>query len=325
MQARIAPAFFLAVVALFAVPDSIFAQQPQRPFRVGVLHPGFFPSIPPVEGLKAGLRDAGMVEGRDIVYEIHPTRGKAESAQPEAAALVKANVDVIFAFGEEMTLALIHAGATVPLVFMGVGDPVSAGIVASINRPGGNVTGVSGMMSDLVPKRLETLKALVPALRRVWAVYHADDLSSRSAARKAAQVAPQLRLELVDRPVRTSDELVTHLRGLRSGDALLAPESTSLDIPSIILDVQLGNRVPAVFASTFWVQAGGLASYGADMNPQGMQAARLVAKILRGARPQDLPVEAATKVELAINVKAVRHLGLTIPNDIKLRADQIIQ
>jgi putative ABC transport system substrate-binding protein len=181
------------------------------------------------------------------------------------------------------------------------------------------------MLNELVPKRLETLKALVPGLRRVWAVYHADEISSRSAARVGTEVASRLRLELLDRPVRTSAELVTTLRGVQPGDGLLAPESTSLDIPNIILELQLGNRIPAVFASTFWVQAGGLAAYGADMHPQGAQAARLVDRILRGAKPRDLPVEAATQIELAVNVKAARHLGLTIPNDILQRAEQIIQ
>jgi putative ABC transport system substrate-binding protein len=290
-----------------------------------VLHGAFFPIIPPVEGLKAGLKALGREEGRHVVYKIRFTRGKSEAAMAEATELVKDGIDVICAFNEDLALAAKRASGTIPIVFMGVGDPVAAGLVASISHPGGNVTGVSGMLNDLVPKRLETLKALVPGVRRVWAVYHADDISSRSAARVAAEVASRLRVDLLDRPVRTPAELVAHLRGVQPGDGLLAPESTSLDIPSIILDLQLGNRIPAVFASTYWVQAGGLAAYGADMLPQGAQAARLVDRIIRGARPRDLPVEVATKIELAVNIKAARHLGLTIPNDILQRAEQIIQ
>ena len=314
-------------VLLFAgALDSTRAQQrARRAFRIGVLHPAFVPSVPSVEGLKSRLKVMGLEEGRDVVYEIRFTRGKPETAGPEAAALVNASVDLLFTDGEDVTLAARQASSTIPIVFANVGDPVAAGIVASFNRPGGNVTGVSAMFTELVPKRLETLKALVPTLRRVWAVYHADDLSSRSASRKAAEVAAQLRLELLDRGVRTSDELVSALRGLQPGDALLAPMSTSLDIPGIILDVQLGNRVPAVFANPFWVQAGGLVSYGTDMYEQGAQAARLVEKILRGANPRDLPVEATTRIELAINLKAARHLGVTVPNDILLRAAQVIE
>jgi putative tryptophan/tyrosine transport system substrate-binding protein len=319
--------FTLALVLLLVGAPTVSLGQspPRRPFRVGVLHGAFFPIIPPVEGLKAGLKILGREEGRDVVYEIRFTRGKSEGAVTEATELVKSGVDVICAFNEELALAAKRASGTIPIVFMGVGDPVATGLVASISHPGGNVTGVSGMLADLVTKRLETLKALVPGLRRVWTVYHADEVSSRSAARVATETASRLRLDVLDRPVRTSAELVTNLRGVQPGDGLLAPESTSLDIPNIILELQLGNRIPAVFASTFWVQAGGLAAYGADMQPQGVQAARLVDKILRGANPRDLPVEAATKIELAVNVKAARHLGLTIPNEILQRAEQIIQ
>ena len=317
----------IAVVLLLAgAPALTLGQPPARPpFRVGVLHGAYFPVIPPVEGLKAGLKALGREEGRDVVYEIRFTRGKSEAAVAVATELVKGGVDVICAFNEHLALAAKHVSGTIPIVFMGVGDPVATGLVASISHPGGNVTGVSGMLNELVIKRLETLKALVPGLRRVWAVYHADEVSSRSAVRVATEAASRLQLDVLDRPVRTSAELVTNLRGVQPGDALLAPESTSLDIPNIMLGLQLGNRIPAVFASTFWVQAGGLAAYGADMQPQGAQAARLVDKILRGAKPRDLPVEVATKIELAVNVKAARHLGLTIPNDILQRAEQIME
>jgi putative ABC transport system substrate-binding protein len=316
----------ISVLLLAGVLDSTRAQpRTRRAFRVGVLHMAFVPSIPSVEGLKSALKAMGLEEGRDVIYEIRFTRGKPEVAGAEAAALVKASVDLLYTEGEDMTLAVRRATSAIPIVFANVGDPVAAGIVASFNRPGGNITGVSAMVADLAPKRLETLKTLVPTLRRVWAVYHADDLSSRSAARKAAEAAPRLRLELLDRGVRTQDELVSTLRGLQSGDALLAPLSTSLDIPGIILDLQLGNRVPAVFTNPFWVQAGGLVSYGADMHEQGVQAARLVEKILRGVKPSDLPVEASTKIELAINLKAARHLGVTVPGEILLRAAQVIE
>jgi putative ABC transport system substrate-binding protein len=314
------------VLFLAGAPALTLGQPPaRRPFRVGVLHNAFLPVIPPVEGLKAGLTALGREEGRDVVYEIRFTRGKSKAAATVATELVNVGVDVICAFSEDLALAAKHASGTMPIVFMGVGDPVATGLVASISRPGGNVTGISGMLSDLVPKRLETLKALVPKLRRVWAVYDADDISSRTSARMASEVASRLRLELLDRPVRTSPEMVTTLRAVQPGDGLLSPESTNLDIPNIILELQLGSRIPAVFASAYWVQAGGLAAYGADMHPQGVQAARLVDRIMQGAKPRDLPVEAATKVELAVNVKAARHLGLTIPNDILQRADQIIQ
>ncbi len=184
---------------------------------------------------------------------------------------------------------------------------------------------MSSLATELVPKRLETLKALLPALRRVWAVYHADERSSRPAARKAQGVASALRLEVVARAVRTPEELAAQLKGLRAGDGLLVPPTATMNIQGLMLDVQLMNRVPAVFDNAFWVQAGGLVSYGAEASAQGVQAARLVVKILRGERPPDLPVEGANKIELGINLKTAKSLGITIPREIIFRADRIIE
>jgi len=294
-------------------------------YRIGILHEAYFPSIPQVGGLKAGLRAMGLEEGRDVTFDIRFTRGKPEAAPAAAAALVKARVDLIFTSDEEATRAAKAVTQTIPIVFTGVGDPVAAGIVIAVNRPGGNVTGVSNLNTELVPKRLEILKALFPAVRRVWAVYHADDRSSLAAARKAQEVAPLLKLELVARPVRTSEELVGNLKAVRAGDALLFPPATTLNIRGLILDLHLSAGVPTVFGDVLWVKAGGLVSYGTEDYADGLQAARLVAKILRGARPQDLPVEGANKIELAINLKTAKALGVTIPREILARADQVIE
>ena len=181
------------------------------------------------------------------------------------------------------------------------------------------------MATELTPKRLEILKATFPGVRRVWAVYHADDLSSSAAARKAKEVAAVLKLEVVARAVRTQEDLVGHLKTLRPGDGLLSPPGLTLNIPGVILDLALMSKWPAVFANTFWVQAGGLASYGSDTHAEGVQAGRLVARILRGERSQDLPVEGANKIELAINLKTARSLGIALPRDILVRADRVIE
>jgi putative ABC transport system substrate-binding protein len=177
----------------------------------------------------------------------------------------------------------------------------------------------------LTPKRLELLKAMFPAVRRVWAVYYADDLSSAEAARKAQEVASLLKLEVVVRAVRTPEELVGYLKTLRSGDGLLSPPAVTMNIPSVILDLERMSRWPALFYNTFWAQAGALVSYGSDPYAEGVQVARLVARILRGEQPQDLPVEGANKIELAINLKTARSLGITIPRDILVRADRLIE
>lgn len=312
-------------LALAVAPLTSDAQQAKRPYRIGILHEAYFPSIPQVEGLKAGLKVLGLEEGRDVTFDIRFTRGKPEAAPVAAAALIKAGVDIIFTADEEATRATKAATQTIPIVFSGVGDPVAAGIVSSVAHPGGNITGVSNLATELVPKQLEVLKAIVPSLRRVWVVHHADDRSSIAAARKAQEVAALLKLEVVAQPVRTTEELVGSLKALRPGDGLLCPPAVTLNIPGLILDLERGSRVPAVFYNVFWVQAGGMVSYGVDYYVTGVQAARLVAKILRGARPQDLPVEGANKIELAINLKTARSLGVAIPREILARADQVIE
>jgi putative ABC transport system substrate-binding protein len=233
--------------------------------------------------------------------------------------LVRTGPDLLVAREDHSARALKAAASKIPVVFVEVGDPLAAGLVASVPRPGGNVTGVSGLATELTAKRLEILKATFPGVRRVWAVYGADDLSSGAAARKAQEVAAVLKLDVVAQAVRTREELVSHLKTLRSGDALLAPPGLTLNIPGVILDLALMSRWPALFSSTFWVQAGALVSYGSDPHAEGVQAARLVARILRGERPQDLPVEGANKIELAINPKTARSLGITFPRDILVR------
>jgi putative ABC transport system substrate-binding protein len=326
---RIGPtaiAGFMLALSLFGAPLAAHAQQAKRPFRIGMLHTGFFEEVPSVAGLKAGLKALGLEEGRDVTFDIRFTRGKLEDAPSAAMFLVKATPDLLVAQQEYSARALKAATSKTPLVFVEVGDPLAADLVASVPRPGGNVTGVSSLATELTPKRLEILKATFPGVRRVWAVYHADDLSSAAAARKAQDVAAVLKLEVVAQAVRTREELVSHLKTLRSGDGLLAPPGgLALNISGVILDLELMSKWPALFYNTFWAQAGALVSYGSDPYAEGVQAARLVVRILRGERPQDLPVEGTNKIELAINLKTARSLGITIPRDILVRADRVIE
>ncbi|MBI4573528.1 MAG: ABC transporter substrate-binding protein [candidate division NC10 bacterium] len=317
----------ILVVSLgpLSAPPLSAGQQARRPYRIGVLHTGFFQIIPVVEGLKAGLKAAGLQEGRDVTLDIRFTRGNVQAAPAAAVALAKDGVDLIFADAEEATRAAKAATRTIPIVFTQVGDPMAARIVKEIAHPGGNITGVSSLATELAPKRLEILKAIFPSVRRVWALYYADEDSSQAAAHKAREVAPLLKLEVVVRPVRTPEELVAHLKGLRPGDGLLAPPTVTMNIPGVILDLELGAKWPAVFNTAFWVQSGAVVSYGSNSHADGVQAARLVGKILRGARTQDLPVEGANKIELAINLKTAKSLGVTIPRELLVRADRLIQ
>jgi len=299
------------------------AQEARRPYRLGVLNEAWAANHPTVEGLKAGLRELGLEDGRDVTFDIRFTEGKPEAAPAAAAALVKAGVDLIFTSNEAATQAAKAATQKIPVVFTLVGDPVAAGIVAKLAQPGGNLTGISSLTTELVPKRLEALKTLMPTARRVWAIYYADDPSSLAAVRKAEEVAPRLGLSPVPRSVRTPEELERVLKDIRPGDALLPPDIATMDIPAVILEVSLSSRVPAVFPAALWVGHGGLVSYGSDYHAQGVQASRLVAKVLLGARPPDLPVEGADKIDLAVNLKTAALLGLTVPRKVLLRADML--
>src|SRR5262249_36981985 len=299
------------------------AQAPRRPYRIGVLNEAWAANHPTVEGLKAGLRELGLEEGRDVTFDIRFTEGNPQATPVAAAALVKGGVDLIFTSNEAATQAAKAATQTVPIVFTLVGDPVAAGIVTKLARPGGNLTGISSLTTELVPKRLEALKTLMPSTRRVWAIYYAGDPSSMAAVRKAEDAATTLGVVLAPRPVHSSEELERALHDMRPGDRVVRPDIRTMDIPAGILEVSLSSRVPAVFPASLWVGHGGLLSYGSDYQAQGIQAARLVAKILRGTRPQDLPVEGADKIDLAVNLKTAALLGATVPRKMLLRADTL--
>lgn len=295
----------------------------QRPFRIGVLNEAWAVNHPTVEGLRAGLRELGLEEGRDVAFDIRFTQGNPKLLAPTAEALVKGGVDLVFTSGEAATLAAKRAAPKVPIVFTLVGDPVTAGVVEQIARPGGNLTGISSLSTDLVPKRLELLKTLVPAVRRVVYIYDATDPAGAAELAMGIVGATRLGINLFTVGVADAPHVTAVLGTLKPGDALLAPDQGGFDISAAILEKSLAARVPAVFSSSLWIEHGGLASYGTEYYAQGVQAARLVSKILRGARPGDLPVEGADKIDLAVNLKTASNLGLAVPRKILLRADTI--
>jgi putative tryptophan/tyrosine transport system substrate-binding protein len=310
------------VAILFWLPvHAAEAQQAPRPFRIGVLNAAWAASHPTVEGLKIGLKELGVEDGRDVTFDIRFTEGKLDAMPAAAAALVQAGVDLIFTSQEAATQAAKDATKSVPIVFTLVGDPVAAGIVGKLAQPGGNVTGVSSLQTELVAKRLEVLKTLAPAARRVWLIYDGVDLSTVPMVKKAVEAAQRMKLEVVPKGVLDANELRRVLREVRRDDGMLAPEGSNPDLAIAIIEQSLALRVPAVFGTALWVGYGGLMSYGPDYYAQGVQAAALVAKIRRGARPQDLPVEGAEKIDLAVNLKTADLLGLAVPRKILLRAD----
>jgi putative ABC transport system substrate-binding protein len=311
----------VVIVLLGGSTPTAESQQARRPFRIGVINAAWAASHPTVEGLKAGLKELGFEDGRDVTFDIRFTEGKLNAIPVAAEALVKAGVDLIFTSQEAATLAARDATESVPIVFTLVGDPVGAGIVTRLAQPGGNVTGVSSLQTELVAKRLEVLKTLAPAIRRVWLVHYGVDQGTTPMITRALEAGRRLKLEILPRGVLDADELKRVLRDVRRDDALLAPEGSNPDLTIAIIERSLAARIPAVFATALWISYGGLMSYGPDYYAQGVQAAALVAKILHGARPQDLAVEGAEKIDLAVNLKTAEVLGLIVPRKILLRAD----
>lgn len=294
-----------------------------RPYRVGILNEARAANHPTVQGLKAGLRELGLEEGRDLTFENRFTQGDPAAAREGALAFVKGGVDVIFTSNEEPTRQAMAASTTIPIVFTLVGDPVAAGLVGKLAAPAGNATGVYSLTPELAPKRLELLKAIAPAVRRVWALHEADDRVSAAAAAKAMAAAAPLNLQIIARPLASRAELGSALKDIRRGDALLVPDRGRLDVAGALLERSLAAGIPAVFTASFYVGYGGLTSYGSDFYAEGFQAARQVARILRGALPRDLPVEGADKLDVAVNLRTAADLGLTVPRKILLRADTL--
>jgi ABC-type uncharacterized transport system substrate-binding protein len=309
-----------AVVTLAGAPAQA---EPARPYRIGVLNEAWAANHPTVEGLKAGLRARGLSEGREVTFEVHFTEGKSGELPAEARALIKAKVDLILTNNVAAALAAKDATREIPIVFTLVGNPVAAGIVTDLARPGGNLTGIAGGAAQIFAKRIETLRTFMPKLRRVWFIYRQDDPTDAAAVATADQTAQHLKVEFLPRPVESSDQLKHTLLEVRPGDGLLSPEGEVLDIPAAILDKSLKSRIPAVFATAHWVARGGLVSYGPDLYAQGVQAAGIVTRILHGTRPQDLPVEAADDLALAINLETARLFALDVPRKILFRADVI--
>ena len=312
----LAAAVLVCVVALTAD-----AQETRRRFRIGVLNAAWAASHPTVEGLKTGLTALGFVDGRDVTFDIRFTEGKLDALPAAAEALVKSGADLIFASQEAATRAAKDATTSVPIVFTLVGDPVGAGIVTKLAQPGGNLTGVSSLQTELLAKRLQLLKTLAPAVRRVWLIYYGVDLSTTVMIQKALDAAPRMNLDIIPRGVLDVGELRRVLREVGSGDAVLVPEGSNPELVIAIIEQSIALRFPAVFGTALWVGYGGLLSYGPDYYAQGVQAAALVAKILKGGRPQDLPIEGAERIDLAVNLKTADLFGLAVPRTILLRAD----
>ena len=301
------------------------AQQPARISRIGILiaaSTSFYSAR--VEALRQRLRELGYVEGKNIVVEYRYAEGKLERLPDLAAELVQLKVDVIVTAPGQGALAAKKASATIPIVFTDVADPLATGIVSSLARPGGNITGLSVMAPDLDGKRLELLKESFPKVARVALLWQSGGRRGNLHLELEAP-AKALGLKLLSLPVRSLDDFDSAFaRAKRDGaQALITTPNPVINTQQRqVLDFAAKNRLPAMYPTSEWVEAGGLMSYAPNFTDLWRRAADYVDKILKGAKPADLPVEQPKKFEFIVNLKTAKQIGLTIPPKVLARADQ---
>ena len=320
-----------AGAALLATPLAAEAQQAAKVARIGYLALNLAASAHLTEAFRQGLRDLGYVEGRNLVIEYRDAEGKPERFPALAAELVALKVDVIVAGGTPLVLTAKQATKTIPIVFATAADPVGSGLVTSLARPGGNVTGLSVLLPELVGKRLEQLKQAVPGVSRVavlWQPGGHDERTDKDILKEAEVAARALgvRLQFVEARGPTDfDRAFSDMTRARA-DAVTVQSTNIFFIERRrLLALAAKNRLPAMYLVREFVDAGGLMSYGPNVADLFRRAAIYVDKILKGAKPADLPVEQPTKFELVINLKTAKALGLTIPPSLLARADEVIQ
>jgi putative ABC transport system substrate-binding protein len=318
-------------LSLFVTARTAEAQQVPRVYWVGFLSSGFPrpDHAPPVDVFRQGLHELGYVEGQTLVIAYRGAEGKDEQLPDLAAELVGLHVAVIVAVGPTATRAAQHATHTLPIVMTGTGDPVGAGFVASLARPGGNITGLSLMMMELPGKRLELLKETVPQSKRVTVLANPAFPFSKLYVNNLTVAAQTLGLSLHVAEVHSADDLDPAFAAMnREGaDALMVLSDPALIDPLLgrVVDLAATHRLPAMYNWKMYVEAGGLMSYGPSLPDSHRRAATYVDKILKGAEPADLPVEQPTQFELVINLKTAQALGLTIPPSILLQANEVIR
>jgi putative tryptophan/tyrosine transport system substrate-binding protein len=316
---------------LLAAPLPAGALQAAGVPRIGYLAPGLAANPSMHEAFRKGLRDLGYVEGRNVVIEYRDAEGKDDRLPALAAELVALKVDVIVTNGGSLAaLAAQRATKTVPIVFVSAGDPVSSGLVTTLARPGGNVTGLSLLFPELVSKCLETLKEAVPGVSRIAVLEQPGAVPERTRNDivKNAEVAARalgVRLQIVGaRSPADIDRAFSEMIRTRANGLAVLSTPMFLSERRHLVDLVAKNQLPTVYSFRLYVEAGGLMSYGPNLPDISRHAAIYVDKILKGAKPGDLPVEQPTKFELVINFKTAKALGLTIPPSVLGRADEVI-
>jgi putative ABC transport system substrate-binding protein len=316
---------FISGVALglLAAPRAVAAQA-RKIYKIGILTDAMVPWHSTTNGFRDGLKELGYLDGRTVSFEVRAAQGDMARVPMLAAELVQQKPDLILCVSD----ACRKDVGPIPMVFVQVSDPIRIGLVESIARPGGNVTGIANLRAELTAKRLELFKEVVPSLRRVLVTYDPREKDERDSVAVARTAASRLRLTLLERPISATLEIESGLGELKEGghDGILIVQSgPNLNIPGRTLEVATSDRIPTMYPASFWSNVGALASYGPDQYSQGRQAARLAHKVLTGTPPREIPVEFPDRIELVINLKTAKQLGLRIPQPILLRVDRVIE
>jgi putative tryptophan/tyrosine transport system substrate-binding protein len=302
------------------------ARAQQAGFRIPRI--GIIDDAPMWDDFRQGLRDLGYVAGQNIAIEYRSAQGNVDRLRQAAREFASLPVNVIVAYGSPATRAARQATSTIPIVMIGIGDPVRAGFVANLARPGGNITGNSNLAPDLTGKRMEILKECVPGLARVAFLWNPDNDSNLAFLEELIIVVPALGLQLISVPMRTSDDFEAVFAAMmqRRPNAFVTTSDPLIQRHiGQIIDFMAKHRLPAMYQTKEEARAGGLMAYGAILPDMFRRGAWYVHRILQGAQPAELPVEQPTKFELTINLKTAKALGLTVPPSLLARADEVIE
>ncbi len=329
MRADLARRRFLQAVSasLLAAPFAAEAQPRAKVYRIGALMSLYAPDSDPPQAFRQGLRDLGYVEGHNVVIDWRYTQGRDDRLAGMAAELVRLRPDVLVADITAAIRAAMRATSTIPVVMTNSADALGSELVSNLGRPGGNVTGLSFMMAEMSAKRLQLLKEAVPGISRVAVLWNPATTFHRAMLKEVDAAAPSLRLQPLAIAVRSRGEFGDVFSEITRGrvDALFVSETMTPAARRQLVDFAARSRLPTMFSNSDYVVIGGLMSYAPNFPEMFRHAAVYVDKILKGAKPGELPVEQPTKFELVINMRTAKALGLILPPSLLARADQVIE
>jgi putative tryptophan/tyrosine transport system substrate-binding protein len=317
--------FMLVIVQPLLVSDGGAAERTQ-PLRIGALTDSWGPT-PGVVGLRDGLTELGYRENQDFVIGVRFTQGDIGALPQAARELVKQGIDILFTNNPAPAKAAQMATNQIPIVFYGAGDPIGLGLIKSFARPGGNITGVTDLDLDLDSKRLEIFKEMIPGLTRVLFPYDKAEEFSIAQAKIYRATARRLKIMLIEKTIANQTEAQATFDDIKSNEVhgIVVPRSLSFNIPGLAIEVTSRQRIPTMFFGPWYVEQGGLASYGPDFYQSGRQAARLVDKIVKGSNPREVPVEVNNNIEFVVNLKVATALGIKILPEVLYRATRVIR